>query len=93
MSNLTVTDIKQAIMFGDFTPADMEVFADAIKYARSQLGRKNANTISVGSSVKFRDNKRGINYIGTLEKVKQKYALVRTAQGRYNVPLNLLETA
>lgn len=91
MSKLTVTEIKQAIMFDGFTTDDLEVLANALKYARSQLARQNANTLNVGSSVTFRDMKRGVTYIGTLEKIKQKYALVRTTQGRFNVPLSLLE--
>lgn len=88
-----IQQIKQAIMFGNLTNDDINTVIEAVKYARAQLTRQNARSIWAGDNVTFRDNKRGINHTGTVEKVKLKYALVRTTQGlRYNVPLNMLES-
>jgi hypothetical protein len=45
-----------------------------------------------GVAVKFYHPKQGRDITGTVNRIKQKYILVDTAQGRYNVPANLLET-
>ena len=90
---MDIQQIKQAIMFGDLTNADINVIIDAVKYARSNLARQNARSFWNGDSVKFRDNKRGVTYTGNVVKVKLKYALVRTNSGQFNVPLSMLEAA
>lgn len=87
-------DIKQvnsAIMFGNFTNTELSSILDAVKYARGQLTRQAARALRAGDSVKFTSNKNGMTYQGTVEKVKLKYALVRTVSARYNVPLSMLE--
>jgi hypothetical protein len=45
-----------------------------------------------GVAVKFYHPKQGRDITGTVNRIKQKYILIDTAQGRYNVPANLLET-
>jgi hypothetical protein len=89
-------DIKQvnsAIMFGNFTNTELNSILDAVKYARGQLARQQARTLRAGDAVKFTSNKNGVTYQGTLEKVKLKYAIVKTQHTRYNVPLSMLTEA
>jgi hypothetical protein len=45
----------------------------------------------LGTSVKFYHPKLGKDIFGTVDRVKQKFILVQTLGGRYNVPANLLE--
>lgn len=90
---IDITEIRGAIVSGKFTSAELETIAQAIKFARNQLCRKNTFAFRSGDSVKFTSPRSGVTFRGTVEKVKQKYVLVATAQGRYNVPANLLETA
>ena len=94
MQKLTkIQEINQAIMFGEFTNVELESMIDAIKFARASIANINKNQFRVGSTVKFRSNRNGVTYSGTVEKVKIKYTLVRTNAGLYNVPANMLEAA
>ena len=93
MENLTrIQEINQAIMFGEFTSTELESMVSAIQFARAQIGRQKARTFKIGDPVKFRDLKRGVSYQGNVEKIKLKFALVRTATTRVNVPLSMLES-
>jgi hypothetical protein len=47
----------------------------------------------VGDTVKFTNNKNGMTYVGTVDKVKLKFVLVKTPGSRWNVPANMLEAA
>ena len=90
---MNIQDIKSAIISGTFTNDDLNTIADAIKFARSQLAKQNARNFWAGDSVKFTSNRTGVTYTGTVEKIKLKYALVRTNNHRFNVPLSMLESA
>jgi hypothetical protein len=43
--------------------------------------------------VKFTSSRNGLTYVGTVDKVKIKYILVKTSGGMFNVPANMLESA
>jgi hypothetical protein len=89
-------DIKQvnsAIMFGNFTDTELSSIIDAVRFARSNLVKSNKRQLTIGAKVKFTSNRNGVTYNGTVDKIKVKYVLVNTPQGRYNVPANMLEVA
>ena len=65
--------------------------AQTLKYARSQIGRRTVRSLLPGDTVKFASPKTGVVFRGTVDRVKIKYILVNTPQGRYNVPANLVE--
>ncbi len=88
---MDIKDINSAIMFGNFTNEQLNSVADAIKYARGQLSKINRRALMPGDTVKFTNNRNGMTYVGTVNKVKIKYVLVRTNAGLYNVPANMLE--
>jgi hypothetical protein len=88
---MTIQSINAEILAGGFTNDQLTSIGDAIKFARAQLARNVANTLRVGATVQFRSNRNGVTYKGTLEKVKLKNAIVNTQQGRYNVPMSMLE--
>lgn len=83
--------VCQKIMFGGFTNAELEGVAEALRFARAQLTKATRRSLTTGDVVKFTSNRNGVTYQGTVEKVKLKYVLVSTPQGRYNVPANMLE--
>lgn len=87
----SITDIRAAIISGSFSNDELEAIAQAVKYARTQLGRKTARTLAAGDAVKFTDPRNGRVFTGTVDKVKIKYVLVKTNIGRYNVPASMLE--
>ena len=90
---MNAKEVAKAISFGSWNNEEINLFVDAIKFARTQLGRQARHSLRVGDSVKFTSNRNGMTYRGTVDKIKIKYVLVNTAQGRFNVPANMLEAA
>ena len=90
---MNVSQINTAIIQGTFTNDELTSMIDAVKFARSKLTNRVKFTISNGSKVKFTSAKNGITYSGTVEKVAIKFATVSTTQGRWKVPMNMLEAA
>ena len=90
---LTIKEVNSAIMFGNFTNDELNSIADAIRWARMQMTKQKARAFHAGDIVKFTDRKRGVTYTGTVDRVKLKYALVKTGATRFNVPLTMLESA
>jgi len=80
-------------MSGSLTNDDIERVAQALKHARAQVGREVKRQLAPGASVKFYHPKQNFYIAGTVNRIKQKYVLVDTPKGRYNVPANLLEVA
>jgi hypothetical protein len=80
-------------MFGNLSNVELESVISAVKYARAQLTKQKARAFGVGDSVKFTSNRNGLTYVGTVNKVKIKYVLVKTNGGLFNVPANMLEAA
>jgi hypothetical protein len=90
---MSVNQIIAELMSGALTNDDIEQVAQALKYARAQVGREVKRQLAPGASVKFYHPKQNFYIAGTVNRIKQKYVLVDTAKGRYNVPANLLEMA
>jgi hypothetical protein len=90
---MSVTQIVTELMSGSLTNEDIEQVAQALKYARAQVGKTIKRQLTPGVSVKFYHPKQNFYIAGTVNRIKQKYVLVDTPQGRYNVPANLLEVA
>jgi hypothetical protein len=90
---MTVNLIVSELMNGTFSNLDLERVAKALKYARAQIGHDVKRQLQPGVSVKFYHPKQNFYIAGTVNRIKQKYVLVDTPQGRYNVPANLLEPA
>ncbi len=88
---ISINDVNQAIMHGDFTNDQLNAIASAIRFRRSQIGKEVKVTIRVGDTVKFYHPKLGQDLQGPVTKVKIKNILVKTPRGTYNVPANLLE--
>ena len=90
---MNAKQIVSELMSGVLTNDELEQIAQALKYARSQVGNQIKRQLRPGVSVKFYHPKQNFYIAGTVNRIKQKYVLVDTPQGRYNVPANLLETA
>lgn len=87
----TIQQVNSAIMFGNFTNTELNSIIDAIKFARANLTKQAKRSLTVGSLVKFTSAKRGVTVTGTVEKVAIKFVTVRTNQGLWRVPANMLE--
>jgi hypothetical protein len=90
---MSVNQIVTELMSGSLTNDDIERVAQALKHARAQVGREVKRQLAPGASVKFYHPKQNFYIAGTVNRIKQKYVLVDTPKGRYNVPANLLEVA
>lgn len=90
---ISINDVNQTIMHGSFTNEQLESIGAAIKFRRAQLAREVKREMRPGVAVKFYHPKLGYDVHGTVNRIKQKYILVDTSKGRYNVPANLLEVA
>ena len=90
---MDIKEINKAIMFGDLTNDQLSSVIDAVKFARSRITDQNKRSLRLGQNVKFTSTKNGITYAGAVEKIAIKYITVRTPQGAWRVPANMLETA
>jgi hypothetical protein len=88
----SVNEIRSAIITSGLSNDDLNDIAQAITYARSQLRTQVKRSLTVGNTVKFKD-RHGVYSVGTLTKVAIKFATVKTNQGAWRVPLNMLEAA
>ena len=65
---------------------DLNQIIEAVKLRRNQLHSLDAHSLRIGDRVSF-EGKYGRTEMGTVEKIKIKYVLVRTDRGqRWNVP-------
>jgi hypothetical protein len=90
---MDINTINGAIMRGGYSNDDLNSIMDAVKYARSKLGRAKLRSFGVGDQVQFTSNRNGQVYKGVVEGVKIKNVIVNTQMGRFRVPANMLEAA
>lgn len=87
----TIQQVNSAIMFGNFTNTELTSILSAVQFAKAQLRKDKIRTIKVGDSVKFTSTKHGTVITGTVAKVAIKFVTVRSNQGLWRVPANMLE--
>ena len=87
---MNIKEINTAIIQGTFTNEQLTSVLDAVKFAKSLLGTKNKMMLRLGDNVSFTSSKNGITYTGTVSKIAIKYVTVRTPQGSWKVPANML---
>ena len=90
---INATDIRSAIIGGQFTNEELVSIQQALTFANSQLAQQKIRAFGKGSIVKFTSNRNGQRYNGVVEKVGIKNITVRTPLGLYRVPANMLESA
>jgi hypothetical protein len=66
---MDITTVKSAIMLNGYSNAELNELAEAIRYARNQLGQEIKRSIRVGDNVNFVDNRSGTNYTGAVTKI------------------------
>jgi phosphoribosylaminoimidazole carboxylase (NCAIR synthetase) len=90
---MSIQTVNAEILQGAFTNEQLDSITDAVKFARSRIAQKNIFTMRTGANVQFTSTKNGMTYKGTVEKVGRKYVTVRTPQGGWRVPANMLSAA
>lgn len=87
---MNITSINTAILQGSYTNEQLSSIIDAVKFAKARLTDINKRQMRIGAKVEFTSTKTGITLVGSVEKVAIKYITVRTAQGLWRVPANML---
>ena len=86
---LTIQQVNSAIMLQSWTNTELSSMIDAVKWNRTNLAQQIKRSISIGDNVQF-VNSQGLTVTGFVEKVAIKYVTVKTINGRWRVPANML---
>ena len=87
---MDIRQINSAIMFGTWTNTELASMIDAVKFNRAQLSKSVKRSLTVGDSVSFTSSKTGQNVTGIVTKIAIKYVTVKTVNGLWRVPANML---
>jgi len=87
---MKLQEIKHAIKFGSFTNDELNTLSDAIRFARTELVHEVKRGLSIGDNVTFTSSRTGKDVTGVVEKIAVKYVTVRTVEGGWRVPANML---
>ena len=87
---MNISQVNHAIMHGNFTNDELSSIIDAVKYSRARLTREVKRGLAVGDNVNFTSTKLGRNVTGVITKIAIKYVTVKTIQGAWRVPANML---
>ena len=87
---MSIQTVNAEILAGNFTNDQLTSIIDAVKFARTRLGRQSIRALSIGDSVNFNSTKLGRNVTGVVTKIAIKYVTVDTGQGLWRVPANML---
>jgi hypothetical protein len=90
---MNVQQINTALITGSFTNEQLSSVIDAVKFARGRLASQTKVSLRIGSSVEFTSTKTGITMQGHVTKIAIKYVTVKTNQGLWRVPANMLTVA
>jgi hypothetical protein len=86
----TIQEVNSSIMFGDWTNVELSSMIDAVKWKRATLAKLTKASLMLGDNVSFTSSKTGLEVTGVVTKIAIKYVTVRTAQGSWRVPANML---
>ena len=86
----TLQEVRYAIQFSNFTNDELNLLSEAIRYARSELVKDVKRELSLGVNVNFTSSRTGRNITGHVTKIAQKYVTVKTIDGLWKVPANML---
>jgi hypothetical protein len=82
--------LRSHIIKNGYTNEDLNMISEAIRTARAMLVNQVKGSIRVGDSVKFTSSRTGQDLTGVVEKIAVKYVTVRTIDGGWRVPANML---
>jgi small-conductance mechanosensitive channel len=87
---MNIMQINTAILEGGFTNNELTSIIDAVKFARARLTEQSKRNLTIGDNVNFTSSKTGRNVTGVVTKIAIKYVTVKTVQGAWRVPANML---
>ena len=87
---MSIQSVTQEIISGKFSNDELSSIIDSVKYARARLGKAAIRALSIGDNVNFNSVKQGKNVTGVVTKIAIKYVTVKTINGLWRVPANML---
>ena len=87
---MNIMQINTAILQGGFTNNELTSIIDSVKFARARLTEQSKRSLTIGDNVNFTSSKTGRNVTGVVVKIAIKYVTVKTIQGAWRVPANML---
>ena len=87
---MDINVVKSAIMLNNYSNQELNELTEALRYARAQLAQQVKRSMCVGDNVNFHNSKTGQNLTGVVMKIAIKYVTVRSLQGIWRVPANML---
>ena len=87
---MDIKQINSAIMFGNLNNIELASVIDAVKFARANLSKQVKRSLMLGDTVQFTSTRTGRTQQGTVQKIAIKYITVRTTEGLWKVPANML---
>jgi small-conductance mechanosensitive channel len=87
---MNIMDINTAILQGGWTNDQLTSMIDAVKFARARLTEQSKRSLRIGDNVNFTSSKLGRNVTGVVTKIAIKFVTVKTVQGAWRVPANML---
>jgi hypothetical protein len=87
---MNITQINTGILQGTFTNTELSSIIDAVKFARARLAQQTKRELMLGDNVNFTSTKTGLNVTGVVTKIAIKYVTVKTVNGLWRVPANML---
>ena len=87
---MSIQTVTAEIISGKFTNDELSSLIDSIKYARARLGKQAIRALNIGDNVNFNSTKLGQNVTGVVTKIAIKYVTVKTINGLWRVPANML---
>jgi hypothetical protein len=82
--------IVAQVIAGGFSNTELNKLSEALKFARSKLVNEVKGHLTIGDNVNFTSSRTGKNITGVVEKIAVKYVTVRTIEGGWKVPANML---
>ena len=87
---MDIKQINQAIMFSDLSNDELMSVIDAVKWKRATIAKLTKASLRIGDNVNFTSTKTGMNITGVVVKIAIKFVTVKTIQGAWRVPANML---
>ena len=87
---MNITQINSAILQGSWTNDQLVSVIDAVKFARARLTEQSKRSLRIGDNVNFNSTKLGQNVTGVVVKIAIKFVTVKTVNGMWRVPANML---
>jgi len=87
---MNATQISSIIMRNSWTNEELNSIIEAVKFSRSSLAKLVKYSLKVGDNVNFTSSRTGRSTTGVVTKVAVKYVTVRTIDGLWKVPANMI---